>query len=197
MFGGLYLRVFAGIPLPDKAKQSIGIWIDENRNTFKSLKFVNPELLHITLYFFGELEQEEVEKLKLSIAAFKGAAVKASLGGISFFPSFKKPNVFYISMEQGGGEVSEIYSQFELIIKKIGYISRGKKFIPHITFARRKKRKGDAGKADWSFFKSINFNIRDIILDRLVLYQSVLKPEGPEYFPLKEILLENAAGNEE
>ena len=185
MFGGLYLRVFAGMPLPDKVKSKIGLWICENRKNFKSLKFVNSDLLHITLFFFGELEKEEVEKLKTNIKVFIGTAVKASLGNISFFPSFKKPNVFYISMKQGSEQVSEIYNQFALNISKLGYKLQGKKFVPHITFARRKKGRGrDNRNEDWSFFKNINFNIQNIILSRLVLYQSVLKQDGPEYLPI-------------
>lgn len=188
MLGGLYLRVFAGIPLQEEAKKEIGIWMD--KNTYPSLKFVNPELLHITLFFFGELNQLEVEKLITSINNFKGAVVKASLGGISFFPSYKKLKVCYIRVEQGSDKIAEIYRDFVLDIKELGYIPQGKKFVPHITFARRKKARKNAGnREDWSFFKNKNFNIKNLILDKLVLYRSVLKPDGPEYYPLKEILL--------
>ncbi len=197
MFGGVYLRVFAGIPLPEKIKHEIGFWMCENRKDYPDLKFVNLKLLHITVFFFGELPVDKVEELKNTVRLFKASKVKASLGGISFFPGFRKPNVFYINMKEGSENVLEIYKQFILNINQLGYNSKGKKFIPHITFARRRTRKTDLlnKKEDWSYFKNYNFNLKDIILERVVLYESKLKPDGPEYYPLTEILLDKTSAD--
>lgn len=186
MFGGKDLRVFAGLPLPDNIKKDIGTRIGNIKNKFKGLKFVNPDLLHITLYFFGEVKKNEAEQLKKIVKSIKCGPAKTSLGETGCFPSFKNPNVFYISLGQGSRKLNFIYKIFADAVNQLGYKSLKNDFVPHITFARRKKNRI---KEDWSVLKRVNFNIDNIIFNNLVLYQSVLKPDGPVYIPLSEVTL--------
>jgi RNA 2',3'-cyclic 3'-phosphodiesterase len=181
------LRVFAGLPLSSEVKRDIGAWISETGNKYKGLKFVKPDLLHLTLYFFGEIDTEKTEELKAAVKSIKCSAAEVSLGSISCFPSFRKPNVFYISLSRGSRKVRYIHDCFTKCIKQLGYMVPVKDFVPHITLARRKKKYINE---DWDALKNRNFNIDNIVFDEIILYRSVLKPEGPEYYPLASAELE-------
>ena len=177
------MRVFAGLPLGADLKKNISPWLADAGNIYKTLKFVDPALLHITLYFFGEIGEQEVDILKSTVSSFESKQAEAAPGKIFCFPSFKNPNVFYLSLNEGGKDVYKIYENFINRIKTEGYKPPGKRFVPHITIARRKKNRIDE---DWTFLAKADFGNEKTVFNRLVLFQSVLKPEGPEYIPLSE-----------
>jgi 2'-5' RNA ligase len=185
MYRGRYLRVFAGLPLPDAFAQKLGGWIEACHEKYpRGLSLVKPANLHITLYFYGEKKAEEVKELVDCLASFQPAAIPASLGELGCFPNPRRARVFYIGLKQGQAEVTTLYQAFLKQVAPLGYLAEDKEFKPHLTFARNKDLQGIVTFPDFGQFIGSNF-----IFDRVVLFESRLKPGGAEYIPLKTVVL--------
>ena len=54
------MRVFAALPLPDQAVGKLGQLAEQLKARYPDLKVVKPGGMHVTMIFFGELDQERV-----------------------------------------------------------------------------------------------------------------------------------------
>jgi 2'-5' RNA ligase len=179
------LRVFAGLPLPESVQRKLEPWLANCRGQYKQgLSLVRPENLHITLYFYGEQRPAEVQALGEQMAHLQAAAIPAALGELDSFPNARRPRVFYIGLKQGQAEVMALYEAYLKLIAPLGYRPEGKAFVPHATFARNKSLSGPVPFPGYEQFVNLPFTF-----ERVVLYESKLKPSGAEYIPLKIVLL--------
>jgi len=176
------MRVFAGLPLPERTRETIAAWMNTWEAERKALKPVQPTGLHVTLHFFGEVDEGGAEEIGKALAAIRRNRIEAALGGLSHFPRRGKTRVFAIDFDTGGEEIASLYNGLMRSLGDIGYAPVGRPFVPHITVAR--VRRGAAVPVLPSF--EPNRGTR-LTLDRLVLFQSILKPTGAEYHPLTTV----------
>ena len=163
------MRLFLGIPIPDKVKQEIDSFSEKITGRFKRVEKKN---LHITLKFIGEADKNKiVEKLQ----NFEFERFKASLGDLGFFPNKDYIKVAWIGIGKGNQRIIELY-------EKIGEIlGKERNFVPHITIARVKARTN---------LNELDFNSdSEFLVDKIVLFSSELTPKGPIYKEELEISL--------
>jgi 2'-5' RNA ligase len=181
------MRVFAGLPLPPEIITGLKKASDVLKSGYRGVRTVKPEGLHITLFFFGELDDAKVAELiglmDESVLAIN--KIKASFGGVGQFPKNGNPRVIYINIEKGRQEIVSFYETYLNLIGSIGYSNpdKNEEYIPHITLARNQRERIERG-----FLSSLPRVTEDFSIDRCVLFQSVLKPTGAEYSPLKTVM---------
>lgn len=147
-------------------------------------KPVEPHNLHFTLQFLGEISQDTVEKIMMSLNSVKFSSFMVNFNGIGVFPKLKFPRVIWIGTdENGGNELIKLAKKVENILTPLGF-SVDKPFKPHITVFRIKNKIGDVSK-ELDKFKSIDFGTQEIT--EFKLKQSVLSSKGPVYSDLMEI----------
>ena len=147
-------------------------------------KPVEPHNLHFTLQFLGEISQDTVEKIMMSLNSVKFSSFMVNFNGIGVFPKLKFPRVIWIGTdENGGNELIKLAKKVENILTPLGF-SVDKPFKPHITVFRIKNKIGDVSK-ELDKFKSIDFGTQEIT--GFKLKQSVLSSKGPVYSDLMEI----------
>ena len=100
------------------------------------------------------------------------------------FPSLKNPRVIWIGVDKSGAEkLIDITNEIKMKLLKLNF-KKDKKFKPHLTIFRVKKKIGDIS----SIMKeneTIEFGIQTI--SKIKLKKSVLSPKGPEYSDLLEV----------
>jgi 2'-5' RNA ligase len=186
------VRTFAALPLPAQAVQMLAKLAAQLKTRFPDLKVVKPHGMHITMVFFGELTQEQVLEVMrvMDSPELKVASIQAAVGGVGMFPPAGRPRVVYCPVRRGGPEIGDLYRLFLRLLSRssLGFDSgefgmeERQDFIPHITLARCKGTRISLGEVEELFqFES------SLILDRLVLYQSILRPQGAEYKVLKTV----------
>jgi len=66
-------------------------------------KPIEPHNLHFTLQFLGEISQDMVEKVMVSLNSVKFSSFMINFKGIGAFPKLKFPRVFWIATDENGG----------------------------------------------------------------------------------------------
>jgi 2'-5' RNA ligase len=136
------------------------------------------------LQFLGEISQDTVEKVMMSLNSVKFSSFMINFKGVGAFPKLKFPRVIWIETdENGGNSLIKLAKKVENTLIPLGF-SIDKPFKPHITVFRIKNKIGDVSK-ELDKFKSIDFGTQEIT--GFKLKQSVLSSKGPVYSDLMEI----------
>jgi 2'-5' RNA ligase len=123
----------------------------------------------------------------LELALKKEKRLQINFNKLGVFGSKYQPRVLWMGMENTEG-LLQLQNQIELALEGIGLKTDRQNFVPHLTIGRIKKLQSK------KYFQSVvdryqEFNSGAILIDRLYLYESILRKEGPEYRVLKEFIL--------
>jgi len=180
-------RIFLAINLPDKIKKRLSEfrkeWFDF------PVKLTRIENLHITLFFIGYINTEEILDIcKLAKKAISQENMfEIKLNKICFGPLNKKPRMIW-AIGDINNNLSHLKNSLEgdLFGSNKNAENHNKLFHPHITLARIKQK-------EWGELPSIPNIEKDISLSFLVdsveVMESCLSRKGPEYNVLETILL--------
>ena len=136
-------RCFIALNLPQQAKWELESLIAdlEKINRDKNIKFVNPRQLHITLHFLGDLDEEQIDRVKEILSANVGnfQPIEIITGQISGFPDLKQPNTIYLDCrEVSANQLGKMHAAVGQALKAIGLAVDERKRQNHITLARIK-----------------------------------------------------------
>ena len=187
------MRIFAALPLPQQAVEKLGRLAAELKARYPDLKVVKPNAMHITMIFFGELNQEQILAVMkvMDSPELKTASIQAVMGGVGQFPPKGQPRVIYCPIQKGGPEIGYLYGVYYRFVSGLPGLSLEgqREFTPHITLARS-RREGDLeSRISLCEVEELFRFEYSLILDRLVLYQSILRPQGAEYKVMKTVAL--------
>ncbi len=153
-----------------------------------NVKFVEPENLHFTFKFFGDVTPEQVDQI-INMAEDKVTAYSPfniSIKGTGAFPNLGYIRVIWLGVEHPGA-FSKVQEELDSNFAKMGF-KKERSYIPHLTIGRVK------GVQNKEILASIvkeyeDLKIGDMNIDRIVLKKSELTPVGPIYTDIKEIYL--------
>ncbi|HDP74733.1 MAG TPA: RNA 2',3'-cyclic phosphodiesterase [Bacteroidales bacterium] len=145
-----------------------------------SIKWVDPAIMHLTLFFLGDTPIANIpdicDKLKGTIQKFEPFSL--TLKGIGFFGR-PLPRVIWV-----GVDFSEVLNDLKLSVdsalSEFGYSFDKERFNPHFTLGRVKfMHNTDKLNAEVQQYRNKSFQVQTV--RELVLYESILKRQGPEY----------------
>ncbi len=180
------MRCFLAVDIPVEIKQSIERAAVRARKLGVRATFVAPEQIHVTLAFFGEIGEKEVEEKKRILAAecASASAFKVKIRGIDFLPDVgKSPRVFYAVVFSP--ELIELQAKLAAAL----HYDEGRSFHSHATIARFKQSVyRESLKQLVEEFEREEFG--EFTASEIVLKKSVLGADGATHtviarFPLK------------
>ena len=147
-------------------------------------KPVEPQNLHFTLQFLGEISEENCKKIKQNLNSIEFSPFKINFKGVGAFPNMRSPRVIWIGVDDIGGRMlEELAIKVQNSLKPLGFFP-DKPFKSHITIFRIKNKIGNI-KKDFEDFEDFEFGIQQI--SNFKLKQSTLTSNGPVYSDLMEI----------
>lgn len=172
------LRCFIAIDLPREViKEISGIQKTlKNRNLFTG-KFTEPENLHLTLKFLGEIDEEKIKQVNERLSNIKFEKFDAGVGEVGVF---NKNYVKIIWIKLNGKGIYELQKIIDENLE--GIFIKEKRFMGHITIARVKHLSNK--KELLEYLDSIKPSKIKFNVDKFFLKKSLLKPEGPIYSDL-------------
>ncbi|MBX3295326.1 MAG: RNA 2',3'-cyclic phosphodiesterase [Acidobacteria bacterium] len=149
------------------------------------VSWVRAENLHITLRFYGEVEEER-------LSAIANVARSAAAGVVPFRVEVADPGSFgtkvlFLSINDDEGKLRHLNVTIEAASAAAGLKAERLTFKPHLTLERIRSGKG-IGPLIEAFlgehFAAIEFEVRE-----MVLYESRLSPAGSQYLVIERFPL--------
>jgi 2'-5' RNA ligase len=183
------IRSFLAIELPKPILRKIEEVQADLRSAHADVRWVNPEKIHLTLKFFGNIEESRIDSIFKSIEEPVRSTLPFSLKvrGVGAFPSTKSPRVIWLGLINGQS-LTSLQKQIGTQLEKIGFQPEDRPFQPHLTLGRTKSSRGKdelAGRME----KHKEEEFGDFQVERVILFKSDLKPSGPIYTPLGDLKL--------
>jgi len=154
--------------------------------TGADLKVVEPENIHMTLRFLGDVRLDSVEKIFEAMKKALFSPFDVKIHGVGAFPDVRYPRVVWAGITQGANDLRSISSQFEPHLHALGFAPDPKGFSPHLTIARVRSGRNKVELAKF-VTENVDFEFGVVRAASLRLKKSVLTPRGPIYSTLKEV----------
>jgi len=153
--------------------------------TGADLKLVEPQNIHITIRFFGDVTPNMVEKIFEEMQKTQFTPFNVQIKSLGAFPDLRYPRVVWAGITEGADQLKNVFSQLEPRLRSLGFAPDQKGFSPHLTIARVRTGRNKAQLADF-VAKNANYDFGSIKAECLRLKRSDLTPRGPIYSTLKE-----------
>lgn len=149
------------------------------------VKWVGADQWHVTLWFLGEVsEGGVVEVAQVVQRACEGwAAVAVRVGGLGVFGRPGRAQVLWCGVEDARA-CADWVARVAPGLEALGFARERREYVPHITLARAKSADGSRHLADLAA-RGRELGHTQGRISRVTLYESRLRPSGPEYVALK------------
>jgi 2'-5' RNA ligase len=178
------IRTFIDIPI--KVEEKLYTVWENLRKQFdsKQVKWVNPDVLHLTLFFLGETPIKSVGKLQNALAnevkSFNQFSI--NLKGLGYFGQQTNPKVIWVGVEKNGA-LEELHRITNEVVSAFGFTPDERGFNPHITLGRPKHLANPSALID--FLKSENETLfQQSNANEIIHYKSELTTTGAIYHSL-------------
>ncbi len=135
-------RLFISFNLPQEIKHELAAYLLSLRKTIPAIKWVHPEILHITLHFLGDLnasQQQAVIEAMPELAG-QGRELTFVIKGLLFLPQPAKARVIALACdEQGNDYARRLQQALGQKIFALGLKIDTRPWRPHITIGRVKR----------------------------------------------------------
>ena len=131
------MRLFVAINLPAELRHGIWQAAAPLRGPAFPVRWVDPEDLHLTLKFLGEVGPERQAEIAgaLESAASGARCFDLPIGGFGVFPSSERPRVVWVGCE-GVPPLELLQHRLEQTMQRLGFEIEGRPFRPHLTLGR-------------------------------------------------------------
>jgi 2'-5' RNA ligase len=160
----------------------------------KTVRWVNPEGIHLTLKFLGDVPVIKRGSLEKALAnAVEGhAPFKLAAGGLGCFPNSRRPRVAWVGIHDNTEALLALRNAVEASIAPLGYPTENRPFNPHLTLGRvrREARRNDAQQLGELIGSIPTPEPQRWPVTGVSLIRSELKPTGAVYTSLYHAPLE-------
>jgi 2'-5' RNA ligase len=153
--------------------------------TGADLKIVEPQNIHITVRFLGNITPAMVEKIFEEMKQVQFVPFNVQIKGLGAFPDLRYPRVVWAGITDGADQLKNVFSQLEPRLRGLGFTPDTKGFSPHLTIARVRSGRNKAQLAEF-ITENANYDFGTIKAQCLRLKKSDLTPKGPIYSTLKD-----------
>ena len=174
------MRLFVALAIPTEVRENLASLIRDLKSVDSHPKWINPDNLHVTLKFVGEVAPERVIEISDALAVVRTQQqVIAEFRGIGFFPDARRPSVVWVGI-QPSDILSTLAAEVNRVLAIVAVPREEKAFVPHLTIARFKETRMSAGLRD-EIEKRKSRAFGTLAANEFHLIESKLKSSGAEY----------------
>jgi len=197
------VRTFIAIELPppvrDALAQAQATLRAADAAAARSVKWVDPPSIHLTLKFLGDTPVERLDAIGAALAGAvaSGASFTLSLARAGCFPTPRQPRVLWVGLGGDLAALSAVQTAVERAIAPLGFPTETRPFSPHLTLGRvRDDALSGARQSLGMAVTSLRLPPARFAVSGVSLMRSELGPGGAVYTRLAEAALAAAAGGD-
>jgi RNA 2',3'-cyclic 3'-phosphodiesterase len=184
------MRTFIAIDLDENLKEALEIFAGELKPLTRSVRWVGISGMHLTLKFLGEISEAQAARIgsALEAAASRHRIFTLVLEGTGTFPPGRRaPRVLWVGAVPGAPLLA-LQEDIEGEMAKLAFEREKRPFHPHLTLGRVKS-SGGLDSLVQEIRKHRERKFGEMSVEKIIFFQSTLKPSGAEYTVLKEFCL--------
>lgn len=180
-------RLFIAVAIPPAVKSVLTTLQDDLRDKtpHKAVRWVNPDGIHLTLKFLGDVpltKRSALEKA-LATAAADIASFDISTQALGCFPNSNRPRVVWLGI---GGDTESLRNLWQLVethVAPLGFPTENRPFSPHLTLGRvrREANRTSVTQVGNAVIQTTPPAASRWHVDTVHLVRSTLLPSGAEY----------------
>ncbi len=183
------IRAFVGVRIDPKMAQKISEVRSQLKQSLTGIRWVAQENLHFTLKFLGAVEEEKIAPIIDAVerAVRPSEPFSLTAGGIGAFPVIIRPRVLWVGLEAQGLKV--LAQEIETTLEPLGFAPEERAFKPHLTIGRWRNAAAKTQRLAEAIDRWKDQDFGQSTVAEVELFQSILKPNGAVYSPLRVISL--------
>lgn len=131
------MRLFIAINFEESTKNQINEIITYLQPKIKRGRFVNPENLHLTLEFLGEIKEDKMSEIEEVMSTLAFPEFTLSLTELSYFKT-RKGRLYWLGMEEND-TLQQLQYELHQKLLEANFKLESRPFLPHITIGRNIK----------------------------------------------------------
>jgi 2'-5' RNA ligase len=179
------MRVFIAIDIDEQIRKGLGRLQNEMRSKVDvrkgDVKWVNPDVMHLTLKFLGEIKDPQVVEVCniTKEVASRHKNFELDVETVGFFGG-RSARVLWVGTGQKCENLLQLQSDLEQELASAGWPRETRKFAGHLTLCRVRNSKAGVKLAQITEGYK-DFKLGTVLADSISVYQSQLTPKGPVY----------------
>ncbi|MDD5063507.1 MAG: RNA 2',3'-cyclic phosphodiesterase [Phycisphaerae bacterium] len=179
------MRCFIAIDIDEEIRAALGDLQQKLRGSIDvkkgDINWVNPDNIHLTLKFLGEIKDEKVAEICniVEAAAGRHKDFELDIESVGNFGG-RSPKVLWVGTGKGGDDLLKLQEDIEESLALAGWPEETREFAGHLTLCRIRHPIAGMKLAQASVDYK-DFKLGTLSADSVSVYQSELKPSGPVY----------------
>ena len=180
------IRAFIAIELPAELKNELTVLEAQlKKNSPPVVKWVDPNSIHITLKFLGEIATDSIDEVMLAIEeAVQGIApFELEVRELGAFPSLDRAQVIWVGVKGELEKIAQLQKNIEANAEQLGFSRESRAFSPHLTLGRLRDeaRPNDRQRLGKLLTNTTFTALHNVNVNAVNLMKSQLTPTGPIY----------------
>ena len=179
------MRCFIAIDINEQIRKALADLQEELQEQAdikrSEAKWVNPENIHLTLKFLGEIKDEQIMDICniTGDVAGRHKAFELDIESVGHFGG-KSARVLWVGTGQNCEKLLQLQQDLEKQLDLAGWPREARKFSGHLTLCRVRSSKAGVELAQMTR-EYEDFELGTMSVDSVSVYQSQLTPKGPIY----------------
>jgi 2'-5' RNA ligase len=187
------MRSFLAVALREPALSEAGRLLDELAAAIprRDCRWVRGEGLHLTLHFFGELDDGRVGEVLAAVGPVAAATrpFELALGGLGSFPPRRDPRVLWLGVTAGEEPLAALARGCQARLHDAGFAVDQRPYSAHCTLGRPRPGWPAAARAAWTAAVGRQPVIPPFTATAVTLFDSRPQPSGAVYEAVAELPL--------
>ena len=184
------IRCFIAIELPGELKKELAELITLlKRRSPSIMRWVDPQGIHITLKFLGEVSEELIVEIESAMdESVKGVhPFQLEIGGTGAFPNMNRPELIWVGVKGEMEKLVALHTKIEDNMELLGFPKEKRPYSPHLTLGRVRNEAPDFDRQRLGkLISSSTFtSLVPMKVTAIHLIRSQLTQPGPIYTVLK------------
>ena len=187
------IRAFVAVPLNTKTIKLISGLQETLKKNEADIKWVQPENMHLTLIFLGEVLEEQLtdyyrilENCSLKIPRFN-----LNFQGLGAFPALKRPRVLWVGVKKGKDEMAQLAYMVRTSLGQASLLNEkelNQKYSAHLTLGRVRSQER-LPELIGNIYGNQSFCTEPVKVNQFHFIKSQLTRSGPIYSVLRKFYL--------